>query len=83
MPHLPCVDEQPNLSCVFLQCSEAHSWSYSETEAKVPDVFWLSFSILQRLDGRENEDTETAGSVVSLQSSVNSVTLVIQLPSAP
>ncbi len=45
-------------------------------------VFYWSF-VLQQLDRKENEDTEAAGSVVSLRSSVNSVTLVIQLPSAP
>lgn len=52
-------------------------------EAKVPVGIFLFYFVLQQLDRRENEDTEAAGSVVSLQSSVNSVTLVIQLPSAP
>lgn len=75
---------------MFLQCSEANAF---EMEAKVLVgicflfvciFFFLFFHfVLQQLDRRENEDTEAAGSVVSLQSSVNSVTLVIQLPSAP
>lgn len=66
---------------MFLQCSEANALEMV-TKVFFHLVFYWSF-VLQQLDRKENEDTEAAGSVVSLRSSVNSVTLVIQLPSAP
>lgn len=68
---------------MFLQCSEANAFETVAVGIFFRLGFFVLSFVLQQLDRRENEDTEAAGSVVSLRSSVNSVTLVIQLPSAP
>lgn len=85
-PNLPCVDRQLNLTVLHVPSvfwgKRVRNGGEGSGRYFFIWFFYWSF-VLQQLDRKENEDTEAAGSVVSLRSSVNSVALVIQLPSAP